>query len=124
MVAEDTVLRGLIAICLAFFLTNLVSGSYIFLKMILPQRINFRMLKTFYYCALLTSLVQVALASYLLIYPQDIHKCYTYEKSVASVLHGIVCTGITALGFITITTMHQIKTSLRFMLNQLDELKS
>ena len=116
--ANDQVLRGLLACCLAIYLANFFFGAYIFGWMILPQRIKFRMLNTFYCFALATCLTQIALSVYLLINPSKITSCYIFQKSTPSILHSFICSGVVALGLITISSMHQIKTSLQNMLRR------
>lgn len=116
---SEAVVQIFLTLAITIFVFNIVLGLYVALKMMRPQKVRFALLWTFYILAILTTLMQIALTFYLALYPEYIENCFIYRKTPASILHATICSGVVACGFIAIATMHQIRYSLRVIMQEL-----
>lgn len=116
---QEGVIRGLLCFNLLVYAFNACFGSYIVARMMVPQKVRFFLLWLFYVVSITLCLFEIALMTYLLVYPAQIEDCYIYGRSPASIIHCIVCSLIVACGYIAIATMTQIRLSLQVILKEI-----
>ena len=103
---EEILLRVCLSIDLVIFSFNLLMSLYIMTRMMIPQKIRFALLWTFYVAVVLVSVLEIGLMIFLLTEPSKIASCYIYGQSIPSIVHNCICSCVAACGLICAATMH------------------
>ena len=113
------VIRALLVLALAVFTFNAFLGIYVMVKYMYPQRVGYKIMWLFYFCAITLCVMQIVLTVFLLIVPEGIPSCFKYQKGAVSVIYCFTCSAIVSCGFIAATTMQQIRVSIKVILKEI-----